>query len=46
MEYRQYQKDVSNGNITDSKSFKFKSRIIRRTPANNNRKNVEAVPLK
>ena len=35
----QYHKDISNDNIANSKSFKFKARKIGRTPA----KNVEIV---
>ena len=42
-----YQNDDPNDNITDSESFKFKARIIGRTPAAGNTKDVEiAVPLK
>lgn len=34
-------KDVFNDNITDSKLYKFKASIARRTPAGSNKKDVE-----
>ena len=37
----QYQKDVPNDTITDSQSFKFKTKITGRTPVNGSTKDVE-----
>ena len=43
----QYYKDDPNNNLTDSKSFKYKVKITRKTPNNRNTKDVEIiVPLK
>ena len=42
----QYHRYDPNGNITDSKSLKFKVRITGRNPADSNNKDIEiAVPL-
>ena len=41
----QYHKDVPDDNITDSKSFKFKARIARRTPPDSNKKHIEIAVL-
>ena len=44
---RQYYRDNPNDNITQSESFQFKLKIIRKTPATGNTKDVKiAVPLK
>ena len=43
----QYYKDDPNDNITQSESFKYKIKIIGKTPAAGNTKDVEmAVPFK
>ena len=43
----QYYRDDPNDNITQSESFKFKIKIIRKTPAAGNTKDVEiTVPFK
>ena len=43
----QYFKDDPNDNLTDSKSFKYKVKITRKTPNNGNIKDVDIiVPLK
>ena len=43
----QYYRDVPNDNIANSKSFKFRMKIIGKTPADGNTKDVKiAVPLK
>ena len=43
----QYYRDDLNDNIPQSESFKYKTKIIGKTPAAGNTKNVEiAVPLK
>ena len=43
----QYYRDEPNDNIANSESFQFKVKITRRTPDNDNKRNVEiAVPLK
>ena len=43
----QYYRDDLNDNIPQSESFKYKTKIIGKTPAAGNAKNVEiAVPLK
>lgn len=43
----QYHKDDANNNITDSGSFKFRTRITERTPSAENTKEVIiASPLK
>ena len=43
----QYYKDGPNDNITQSESFKSKIKIMRKTPAAGNTKDVEiTVPLK
>ena len=43
----QYYRDYSNGNVTQSESFKYKTKITRKTPAARNTKDVKiAVPLK
>ena len=44
---RQYYRDDPNDNITESESFKYKIKIIEKTSAAGNTKNVKiAVPLK
>ena len=43
----QYYRDYSNGNVTQSESFKYKTKITGKTPAARNTKDVKiAVPLK
>ena len=40
---RQYYRDNPNDNITQSESFQFKLKIIRKTPATGNTKDVKIV---
>ena len=41
----QYYKDAPNDNLTNSKSFKYKIKIVGKTPDDGNTKNVEIIVL-